>query len=145
MFSIRLSRPSDVQNLYEIWHEAVQATHSFLSEQDIAFYAQQVLDSYLPSRPFWVAVGQDDKPRGFLGMTGSKIDALFIHPDFHGQGIGRALVDHAGSLSNSLTVDVNEQNGSASAFYRRLGFRQTGRSELDDSARPFPLLHLARP
>jgi putative acetyltransferase len=40
---------------------------------------------------------------------------------------------------------VNEQNEGACAFYRKLGFRQVGRSELDDSGRPFPILHLARP
>ncbi len=78
-------------------------------------------------------------------MTGSKIDALFIDPRRHGQGIGRALVDHAASLSSNLTVDVNEQNEGACAFYEKLGFRQIGRSELDGSGRPFPILHLARP
>ena len=145
MTSIRPSRQSDLPALFDIWHEAVRATHQFLSEQDIAFYAQQVRDAYLPSCPFWVAVGHDDEPRGFLGMTGAKIDALFIHPKHHGQGIGRALVDHAASISSNLTVDVNEQNEGACAFYKKIGFRQIGRSELDGSGRPFPLLHLARP
>ena len=78
-------------------------------------------------------------------MTGSKIDALFIDPAYQGQGVGRALVDHAASLSHGLTVDVNEQNEGACAFYRKLGFHQMGRSEFDDSGRPFPILHLARP
>ncbi len=145
MMTIRSSKPSDLPVLFDIWHDAVRATHSFLSEKDIAFYAQQVRDAYLPSCPFWVAVGPDDTPRGFLGMTGGKIDALFIHPRHHGQGIGRALIDHAASISSHLTVDVNEQNEGACAFYTKLGFRRTGRSELDDSGQPFPLLHLARP
>lgn len=144
MMTIRSSKPSDLPALFDIWHAAVRATHSFLSEKDIAFYAQQVRDVYLPSCPFWVAAGEDDEPKGFLGMTGSKIDALFIHPNHHGQGIGRALIDHAASLSSNLTVDVNEQNDGACAFYRKLGFQQVGRSELDDSGQPFPILHLAR-
>lgn len=143
--TIRSSKPSDLPTLFEIWHDAVRATHSFLSEKDIAFYAQQVGDEYLPSSSFWVAVGDNDRPRGFLGMTGSNIDALFIHPRHHGQGLGRALIDHAASLTGSLTVDVNEQNEGACSFYTKLGFRQVGRSELDGSGRPFPLLHLARP
>jgi putative acetyltransferase len=145
MTTIRSSKPSDLPFLFDIWHAAVRATHTFLTEQDIAFYAEQVRDAYLPSCSFQVAVGDSDQPRGFLGMTGSKIDALFIDPAHHGQGIGRALVDHAASLSHGLRVDVNEQNQGACAFYRKLGFRQVGRSELDDSGRPFPILHLERP
>jgi putative acetyltransferase len=145
MTTIRSSQPSDLPALFDIWHAAVRATHSFLSEKDIAFYAQQVRDAYLPSCSFWVAVTEDDEPQGFLGMTGSKIDALFIHPEHHSRGIGRALIDHAASISNDLTVDVNEQNEGACIFYRKLGFRQESRSELDDSGQPFPILHLARP
>jgi putative acetyltransferase len=144
MITIRLSKPSDLPFLFDIWHAAARATHTFLSEEDIAFYAQQVRDVYLPSCPFWIAVGENDEPKGFLGMTGSKIDSLFVHPDHHGQGIGRALIDHVASISKSLTVDVNEQNEGACAFYRKLGFHPVGRSELDDSGRPFPILHLAR-
>ena len=145
MITIRRSHPSDLPALFNIWHDAVRATHAFLSGDDIAFYAQQVRDAYLPSCLFWVAFGSDDELRGFLGMTGSKIDALFIDSRHHGQGIGRALVDHAASLSSNLTVDVNEQNEGACAFYEKLGFRQIGRSELSGSARALPILHLARP
>jgi putative acetyltransferase len=43
-----------------------------------------------------------------------------------------------------LRVDVNEGNPGALAFYRRLGFTQTGRSPLDGAGRPYPLLHLAQ-
>jgi putative acetyltransferase len=144
MSHIRPSTPADLPALFEIWHDAVRATHTFLTEADIAFYAQQVRDHYLPSCTFWVAAGPNDEPRGFMGMTGSKIDALFVHPVHHGLGTGRALVAHAASLGDHLTVDVNEQNEGACSFYRRLGFRQIGRSELDDSGRPFPILHLER-
>ena len=144
MSAIRLSRPDDLPALFAIWHEAVRATHTFLSEADIAFFSQQVRDHYLPSGTFWVATGPDDEPQGFMGMTGSKIDALFIHPSHHGLGIGRSLVAHAATLSGDLAVDVNEQNPGACSFYRKLGFQQVGRSELDDSGRPLPILHMER-
>ena len=42
------------------------------------------------------------------------------------------------------TVDVNEQNHGAVGFYRHIGFEVTGRSDLDDQGRPYPLLHLRR-
>jgi putative acetyltransferase len=144
MMIIRPSRAADLPALFEIWRAAVSATHTFLTEADIAFFAEQVRDHYLPSCTFWVAPGPDDEPQGFMGMTGSKIDALFVHPSCHGLGIGRALVAHGASLTGDLSVDVNEQNAGACAFYQKLGFRQIGRSPLDDSGKPFPILHLER-
>ena len=122
----------------------MRATHSFLAEEDLNFYARQVCDEYLPSHTFWVAARADGQPSGFLGMTGAKIDALFVDPSCHGRGIGRALVDHAASLAGDLAVDVNEQNEGAFAFYRKLGFRPVGRSDLDEAGQPYPILHLAR-
>ena len=70
------------------------------------------------------------------------IDALFVAPGQHGKGVGRLLVQHAREIIGALTVDVNEQNEGARAFYRRLGFQELGRSELDGSDRPFPLIHM---
>jgi putative acetyltransferase len=45
----------------------------------------------------------------------------------------------------ATTVDVNEQNVGAVAFYRRIGFEVEGRSEVDSTGKPFPLLHMRKP
>jgi putative acetyltransferase len=37
---------------------------------------------------------------------------------------------------------VNEQTPAAIAFYRHLGFEPFGRSPVDDSGRPYPLIHM---
>ena len=143
MIAIRPSRPQDLPALFRIWENAVRATHSFLTEEDVDFYARQVRDQYLPFHAFWVAT-VNGEPQGFMGMTGAKIDALFVDPSCHGRGVGRALVDHAAALAGDLSVDVNEQNAGARAFYERLGFRRIGRSALDEAGQPYPILHLAR-
>jgi putative acetyltransferase len=44
-----------------------------------------------------------------------------------------------------MSVDVNEQNPQATAFYQHYGFVQTGRSPLDGEGRPLPLLHMNLP
>jgi hypothetical protein len=41
-----------------------------------------------------------------------------------------------------VLVDVNEQNEQALGFYLRMGFEVEGRSELDSTGKPFPLLHM---
>jgi putative acetyltransferase len=142
MFTFRESRSNDLETLFSIWLSAVQATHSFLSEADIEFYANLVRNDYLPHAEFWVAVDASDVPVAFMGMTGAMIDALFVAPGQHGKGVGRLLVQHARERIGALTVDVNEQNEEARAFYRRLGFQELGRSELDGSGRPLPLIHM---
>ena len=141
---LRSSRPDDVGRLFEIWREAVEATHGFLSAEDRVFFSTLVRDRYLPATAFTVAVDEEDRPIAFLGMSGAKIDALFVAPDQHGRGIGRRMIEHAQLEHSKLSVDVNEQNGGALAFYERMGFSRAGRSELDDSGRPYPILHLER-
>ncbi|SDE46147.1 putative acetyltransferase [Paenibacillus sp. UNCCL117] len=137
-------RIEDHDALTDIWLRAVRQTHHFLSEEDIAFYHRLVRDEALQAVELWTALGEDGKPAGFIGLDGAKVEMLFVDPERHGRGIGRRLLDHAAELKGrGLSVDVNEQNEAALAFYKRYGFVQTGRSELDGSGRPFPLLHLA--
>lgn len=141
--SIRRSVLGDRDALFEIWHAAVTATHDFLTADDIAFYARVVREDYLPLADFWVAV-DGDRPVGFIGVTEANIDALFVDPRRHGEGIGRALVQHVWARGGGETVDVNEANTAARGFYERLGYRIVGRSPFDDTGRPFPLLNLVR-
>jgi putative acetyltransferase len=70
------------------------------------------------------------------------MESLFLAPEFHRRGGGWRLVEHARALRGELTVDVNEQNTPAVAFYKACGFVVERRSELDDAGRPYPLLHM---
>lgn len=141
---IVLHDEQDYDKLVEIWEKAVRETHAFLAEEDVQFYRQLVRGGALKEAEIWT-YRENDAPVGFIGLNGAKIETLFVHPDHHGKGIGRRLVEHAEArIGPALQVDVNEQNDGARGFYRRLGFVQTGRSELDGSGRPYPLLHLEK-
>lgn len=129
--------------MIEIWEGAVRATHDFLSDADVRFYLPIVRDQYLPFAEVWVAEGEDGDLTGFVGLTGAKVDALFVDPSAHRRGVGRALLAHAFALKGPLNVDVNTQNHAARAFYDRLGFREVGRSAVDGAGKPYPLIHLA--
>ena len=142
MMQIRLSTPADTPALAAIWHAAVRATHDFLSVQDFQDIAVLVAEHYLPHTPVWVMLDAAGIPRGFMGMSATHIDSLFVDPEVHGQGLGRALMEHARTVSGQLTVDVNEQNLQALGFYQRQGFVISGRSATDDQGRPYPLLHM---
>jgi putative acetyltransferase len=140
---IRPALPTDRDMLLDIWLRSVRATHTFLSEADIQSFLPLVRD-YLGSadHELWVLCSESQTPLGFMGMSGSKMESLFLAPEFHRRGGGRRLVRHAQALKGELTVDVNEQNPAACRFYEACGFVVEGRSELDDTGRPFPLLHM---
>ena len=140
---IRRAIPTDREVLLDIWLRSVRATHTFVSEEEVRSMTPQVRDYLASSEPeFWVLGDDSGVIRGFMGMSGSKMESLFLAPEFQRQGAGRRLVRHAQQLHGELTVDVNEQNTAARGFYEACGFVVEGRSELDDQGRPYPLLHL---
>jgi putative acetyltransferase len=146
MIALRAGRTGDRDALYGIWERAVRATHDFVTPADFAMYARLVRNYYLPQTPVTVAVDERDVPLGFIGVMDNRIEALFVAPERHGEGIGRLLVENALARRHEsredLLVDVNEQNTGGRRFYDRMGFRVTGRSALDGCGRPYPILHL---
>jgi putative acetyltransferase len=145
--SIRPARDTDHAALLDLWERSVRATHDFLTEADVAFFQPLVADGLRgDALELWVLADAADAPLGFMGLAGDQIEALFLAPEASGRGGGRRLVAHAQALrGGALTLDVNEQNPAARAFYERLGFVVVGRSPLDGTGRSFPLLHMRRP
>lgn len=141
MSSIRPARAADGARLLDIWRRAIDATHDFLKAADRAAIDAEV-STFLPNAAAWLATDPDDRAIGFMAIEGAHMEALFIDPDWHGQGIGRRLVEHALSLHPILTTDVNGQNAQAITFYERMNFARTGRSDTDGQGRPYPLIHL---
>ncbi|HCQ7757945.1 acetyltransferase [Citrobacter sp. 50677481] len=141
VINIRRSRHDDGDKLVKIWCRSVDATHDFLSK---AYRAEleELVKSFLPEAPLWVAVDEKDDPVAFMLLTGEHMDALFVDPDVRGCGIGKLLIEHALTLAPELTTNVNEQNAQAVGFYKKMGFTVTGRSEVDDLGKPYPLLNL---
>ena len=144
--TIRPARAEDREMLADIWLRSVRATHDFLGEADVRALLPVVRDVALAQLEVSVLLDEGGRPIGFLGTSGEKIEALFLAPESRGRGGGRMLVGHAQSRrpGERLVVDVNEENPQARGFYEAMGFRVTGRSELDGQGRPFPLLHMRR-
>lgn len=141
MIKIREMRQGEGERAVEIWRGAVDATHDFLSQQD-RLEIDDMVCSFLPQAPLWLAVDENDYPLGFMFIDNGHIEALFIDPIYRGAGIGAGLLRHGLTLHPNLTTDVNEQNGQAVGFYEKMGFKRIGHSQVDGQGRPYPLIHL---
>ncbi len=135
--------PSDYPALHDLWERSVRATHHFLAERDIAFFRPLVLEAFAQV-DVTTAFAENGQAVGFIGLHGEspmKVEMLFVDPPFFRKRVGRRLLEYA--LGRGATeVDVNEQNPGALRFYQAFGFVARGRSPLDGTGRPFPLLHL---
>ncbi len=135
----------DFPRIVVVWEASVRATHHFVSEADIHVFRPMVRDA-LPQIPALVCVRDDGGcVAGFIAVADGSVEMLFIDPAARGQGAGRLLLQHAIAALGATRLDVNEQNERALGFYTHMGFAVVGRSALDGTGKPYPLLHMRLP
>src|SRR5215831_1537918 len=114
--------PDDYARVIEVWEASVRATHTFITESDIAAIRPLVRD-YLPRVPHLLCVRErSGQVVGFIGVEDRKVEMLFVDPAWRGMGIGRRLLSYAVTTFGASELDVNEQNPQALGFYLRMGF-----------------------
>lgn len=140
-YTFRPRAPADNAAIHQVWARSVQATHLFLAPDYFETLSQRVREEYVPNTDLDVAE-RDGKVVGFMGMSDLHVDSLFIDPDLIRQGLGRLFIMRARRKGQPVTLDVNEQNTGAVAFYKALGFVVTDRSETDPDDQPYPILFM---
>lgn len=118
---IREYQPADRESVLDIWARASTLAHPFLSQDFLERERFEISNVHLPKAATWVWEA-DGRVVGFMSLLGNEIGALFVDPEFHRSGIGRALVDRARTLRGEVEVEVFERNLPGRAFYARLGF-----------------------
>ncbi|CAN1512098.1 WecD Histone acetyltransferase HPA2 and related acetyltransferases [Caulobacteraceae bacterium] len=87
------------------------------AEEFVAFYRNRVMID----GPVWGAF-EGDQLRGHIALLPGWIDHLYVDPDFHGRGIGSALVGLAQREQSELRLYTFQSNLRAHALYERHGF-----------------------
>lgn len=90
----------------------------------------------------------EGEPVGFYALVGEgrriELEHLWVLPEWIGEGMGRALFEHAVRKAASLGAETLgiEADPNAEGFYRRMGARRTGEIvyEIDGRERVLPLL-----
>ncbi|ADB29834.1 GCN5-related N-acetyltransferase [Kribbella flavida DSM 17836] len=135
-------RPDEYAEAARIWEASVRATHDFVTEADLDVFRPLVRAAF--GQIEHLAGLRDGAGRllGFAGAADGKLEMLFLAPASRGRGGGTLLLEHARGAFGVTAVDVNEQNHQAVGFYLHHGFQVVGRSAVDGTGKPYPLLHL---
>ena len=121
------------------------ATHSFLTHADIETIKLYVPHAIKAVPHLFVARENTGSIHGFLGISGQKIEMLFIATQYRGHGLGKKSIQETMSLYPITDVVVNEQNQQAIGFYEHMGFEVYDRSAIDEHGGTFPILFMRKP
>ncbi len=135
MPTIRPYEDRDLEAVLDVWYRASKVGHSFLSDAFLVEERERLAQLWLPASETYVAES-DSTVVGFASLVGDEVGGLFVDPDHHRQGVGRALLDHARQHRGTLEVAVFEENHLARAFYTAYGFEVVGRRTSDVEERP---------
>ena len=149
-FEIRLVEPSDAKLLHQyLWKDRnIVAIREFI--QRVLKFEDQgrgigivVTDNSLSSDDLIIAYGQVTQ-----WVKCAEISDLIVHPQYRGQGIGRAIIQYLThhilvNKINCIELGVAMSNPRALALYRRLGFKDSYTLQLDLGQGTEAVLYLA--
>ena len=125
-FLIRPYKSGDFEATTSLWRRArEQAFPDFQRRKGHSYEEDRVYfrDVILINNDVWV-VEANGKPVAFMAIAGDFIDQLYVDPDHQWRGLGKALLDHARSLSpEHLWLYTLQINANGRAFYEKNGFR----------------------
>lgn len=134
--------PALIEQLLPVWEASVRTTHLFLSDAEILHIKTYVPQAFQAVEHLVLTEREPGKPAAFLGVTGDRLEMLFLSPAERGQGLGRQLIEYGIAHYGIREVTVNEQNPQAVGFYQHLGFETYKRTEQDEEGNPYPLLYM---
>ena len=102
---IRHYENSDLEAVLSSWESATRLAHPFMTDEFIAQERVNIIEIYMPNTDTWV-IDIDNNTEGFIALMGNEVGAIFLQPEHHGKGAGKALMDKAQELHGDLEVEV---------------------------------------
>ena len=131
-----------VNQLLEVWEDAVKATHLFLSGEEIENIKKYVPQAISEVSHLVIIENEVHRPIAFMGIEDRKLEMLFIKNSERGKGLGKQLLNYGIENYNVNELAVNEQNPKAKGFYEYMGFKTYKRTELDEQGNSYPILYM---
>ena len=124
---IRPYREEDFEIVAKFWFAAIQAAEPELVQRMGYEFtgAREYFKTVVAENQMWV-YELEGVPVGILGIQNDYIDRLYVDPNYHRRGIGKALLDHARKLSpQHLWLKTDQANKMSRPFYEKDGFVAT--------------------
>ena len=127
--TIRLYKTEDFEPITRLWFDAqTVAMPDMMARMDYKFDEAQAYfrNVIVLETQMWV-YECDGVPLGFIAIQGELIDRLYVHPAYHRQGIGQALLVKARELlPEHIWLYTHVANKMARAFYEKNDFIAEG-------------------
>lgn len=119
---IRKFESRDLDAVMLIWLHGNLDAHAFIPADFWTDHFEMVRD-ILPQAELYVHENEATRQiDGFIGLSESHIEGIFVAKSARSKGIGKALLEYAKSRKPRLTLSVYQKNERAIAFYRREKF-----------------------
>lgn len=142
IYEVQRLNPELLTAFLDIWERSVRATHLFLSEAEIERVKEYVPLAMESVERLMAAAEDSGEPTAFMGITGERLEMLFVAPEARRKGVGKQLLRYGVQNHGVREVTVNEQNPQAVGFYEHMGFETYKRTALDEEGNPYPLLYM---
>lgn len=130
--TLRPARSTDAGKIGAILSEFIDTTEWMprihTRAEDVSFCATMIDRG-------WVTVAVRDQVVGFMAQDDQEVSCLYVANSAQGQGVGKALLDHAKAQVDRLELWTFQTNEGARRFYAREGFaelRETDGSRNDE-------------
>jgi ribosomal protein S18 acetylase RimI-like enzyme len=136
---LRRAIAADADAVGDVWLAAFRATYDFPPAHPDADVRRWLREEIVPRPETFVAVGPEGTVVGFMSLAGGDLEHLYVHPDYHGQGIGSRFVQLAKERRpDGLELYTFQVNGRARRFYERRGFvvEHLGNGEGNEERQP---------
>ena len=122
-FALRHAARADMEAIARLHRHVRKTCLPYLPEvhtpqQDLAFFEEHVF----PSSRIWLAE-DEDQLIGFSVLKQDWLDHLYVDPDWHGRGVGKALLRAVREEAEELNLWTFQANIQARRFYEHHGFR----------------------
>ena len=119
---IRKFESRDLDAVMQIWLHGNLDAHAFIPADFWTDHFEMVRDILPQAELYFQEKEATRQIDGFIGLSESHIEGIFVAKSARSKGIGKALLEYAKSRKPRLTLSVYQKNERAIAFYRREKF-----------------------
>ena len=135
MFKIRKAFPEDVDVISRLFRKTIKTVnaHNYDPIQLKAWSAKYDDHGWWMERirkDYFVVAEDQNRILGFCSVNPKgSLDLLYVHKDFQGNGVGRALMTEMDKYFSQLNVReiISEVSITAKPFFEKMGFNHTHR------------------